>query len=186
MLLALTRPSRSADLHGLKIDLLRDNPEGVSFRPSKPPKQTKAGKPSQDFFFPKFEENHRLCPVQTLHCYLERTAPFRLQPVKNQLFLSFIKPHGPVSSSTIARWLKTVLEQAGIDTSIFKAHSTTGASTSAAARVGITTNDILQAADWSTVSVFSKFYYKPIHSSTYGTAVLSHNKGSATKHTIDV
>ena len=63
--------------------------------------------------------------------------------------------------STIARWLKSVLAKAGIDINVFKAHSVRGASTSAAASAGVTTNDILNAADWSSESVFQKFYYKP-------------------------
>ena len=55
----------------------------------------------------------------------------------------------------------------GIDMSTFTAHSTRGASTSAAADSGITTSDILKAADWSTESVFRKFYYRPTYAS-YG------------------
>ena len=50
----------------------------------------------------------------------------------------------PVVSASIAHWLKTTLEGAGIDTSIFKAHSTREASASSAAL----------AADWSTKLVF--------------------------------
>ncbi len=50
MLLALTRPSRSVDLHSLDTQLIRSNPEGISFRSSIPPKQTKAAKIGQDFF----------------------------------------------------------------------------------------------------------------------------------------
>ena len=48
---------------------------------------------------------------------------------------------------------------AGIDVSIFSGHSMRGASTSAAAGAGITMNDIMQAADWSSESVFRRFYY---------------------------
>ena len=61
----------------------------------------------------------------------------------------------------------------GIDIGIFTAHSTRGASSSAAADSGITTSDILKAADWSTESVFRKFYYRPTHNPMYGRAVLS-------------
>ena len=43
-----------------------------------------------------------------------------------------------------------MLKEAGVDTASFKAHSTRGASVSAAAQKGVTTNDILQTADWST------------------------------------
>ena len=62
------------------------------------------------------------------------------------------------------------MDKAGIDTSIFKAHSTRGAAASAAAAAGITTADILKAADWGSESVFTKFYYKPLRSSAFGEA----------------
>ena len=42
-----------------------------------------------------------------------------------------MKPHKPVSSSTLGRWIKTVMTDSGIDTSLFKPHSVRGASTSA-------------------------------------------------------
>ena len=42
----------------------------------------------------------------------------------------------------------------GVDTSIFTAHSVRGASSSKASNMGISTNDILTAADWSSESVF--------------------------------
>ena len=52
-----------------------------------------------------------------------------------------------------------MVSRAGIDTSIFKAHSVQSASASATADAGTTTNDILKAADWSSQSVFQKLYY---------------------------
>ena len=55
---------------------------------------------------------------------------------------------------------KALLEAAGVDTSIFNAHSVRGASSTSAANMGITTNDILKAADWAFGSVFQKFYYR--------------------------
>ena len=100
------------------------------------------------------------------------TSPLRLGD-QQELFLAIVKPHKPVSSCTIARWLKCVLRDSGIDISMFAAHLVRGASSSAAAMAGVTTNDILKAADWSTDSVFRRFYYKPVHSPTFGNAVLS-------------
>ncbi len=94
---------------------------------------------------------------------------------ESSLILSFIKPHKAVTSSTIARWIKSLLEAVGVDTSIFNAHSVRGASSSRAADMGITTNDILKAADWSSESVFQKFYYKSTHNPSFGRTVLSTN-----------
>lgn len=122
-------------------------PEGVSFAPSGLAKQSRKGKTITEFFFPSFPHDSGLCPVNTLKAYESRTAPYR--GGEQKLFLALIKPYKAVTSSTMARWLKSLLEAAGINTSVFTAHSVRGASSSVAANLGVTKNDILKAADWS-------------------------------------
>jgi len=51
------------------------------------------------------------------------------------------------------------MEDAGIDTSVFKAHSVRGATCSTA---GITTKDILDPADWSSEGTFQCFYCRKL------------------------
>jgi hypothetical protein len=97
------------------------------------------------------------------------TAEFRriMKDQPNKLFLSFIKPHKPVTPSTPvtpasqtsyslkhARWIRSLLGQAGIDTEIFKAHSVRGAATSAAANGSVPLEEILKMADWNKRSTF--------------------------------
>ena len=84
-----------------------------------------------------------------------------------------MKPHKAVTSSTIARWLRSVLDQAGIDVAIFVAHSIRRALASAAARGGITTKDILKAANRRSESVFQKFYHKEVDRAAYGRVVIN-------------
>ena len=127
MLLALTRPPRSADLSQLDLMGRRYLPEGVVFLPTKLAKQSRQSRPLTDSFFPTLAHNKRLCPVHTLKAYEERTASFQEGQGSSVLFLTTIKPHFPASSSMIARWLKSLLGKAGIDTAIFKAHSVRGA-----------------------------------------------------------
>ena len=86
----------------------------------------------------------------------------------NKLLVAIVKPHKPVASCTIARWLRETLRLAEIDASIFAGHSTRGASTSAAAGAGNTTADIMKAADRSTESVFRRHYYHPSHDVSFG------------------
>ena len=38
-------------------------------------------------------------------------------------YLKFGKPHQPVSHDTNSKWIKNQLTHAGVDTSVFKAHS---------------------------------------------------------------
>ena len=171
MLMALTRPSRSADLANLDLNHRTYSSEGVTFLPTALSKQSRQKKHGTEFFFPGYTLDDLLCPVLTLREYESSTK--LLRGSHSTLFLGVTKPHEPVCSSTIARWLKTILGKAGIDTEIFKAHSVWSASTSAAAAAGITTNDILKAADWSSETVFQKLYHKPTTYSQFGKAVLS-------------
>ena len=48
------------------------------------------------------------------------------------LIISYGKPHKPVSSETISRWIKDELSKAGVNTSVFKVHSCRSASSSKA------------------------------------------------------
>ena len=101
-----------------------------------------------------------LCPYRTLECYLERTLPVRAVE-HTALLLSYVKPFAPVGSSTVGRWIKNLLEQSGVDTSVFKAHSTRAASASKANQT-VRIHAVLKHIGWSTESTFRKFYQKPI------------------------
>ena len=97
--------------------------------------------------------------MSTLRVYLARSASLN-RP--NPLFISFRKPHSPVSASTIARWIKSLLQDSGIDKDSFSAHSTRATSTSAAKRKGLAMADILRmAGGWSRVSTFERFFSNP-------------------------
>ena len=145
---ALAQPSRSADLSKLNLKPYCRIPEGAVFYPSNLAKQSEPGKSRREFLFPCFSENNKICPVASLEFHVCKSEA-------SQLCISFIKLHWPVTSSAIARWLKEVIQMAGIDTSIFKAHSVRGATTSAAANLSITTNEILEAADWTSDTSFT-------------------------------
>ena len=77
------------------------------------------------------------------------------------LLLSYVKPFLPVGSSTVGSGIKNPLERSGVDTSVFKAHSTRATSASKAnhtARI----DAVLKHIGWSTKSNFRKFYEKAI------------------------
>ena len=107
--------------------------------------------------------------MATLRQYINVTSSLHSEGTV-KLFVAIVRPHHPVSSSTIAQWLRDMLQQAGINVGIFGAHSVRGPSAAAA---GVTTNDILKAADWSSELVFRNFYYRPTGDVTYGRAMLS-------------
>ena len=76
------------------------------------------------------------------------------------LFVTLLAPHTAAATDTIFRWLKETLARAGMDTSVFTAHSTRSASTSVAKDSGTPINVIMSAAGWTNASMFAKFYQK--------------------------
>ena len=160
MLLALVSAHRSSDLVRLTLQGKRQTPSGIFLKPSGLAKQSRPGqeKGISPVFIPAFLEDSRLCQVRCLEAYERATGTLRSH---QQLFLGVVAPHKPVCSSTIARWLKEVLKASGIDTAVFSAHSTRGASASSAALAGVSTQDIMNRAGWSQQSTFCKFYYRP-------------------------
>ena len=116
-------------------------------------------------------EEEPLCVFHTLLYYVRKTRKLRKT---TQLFVSYVT-YDVISTSTIARWLKTVLDFAGIDVRLFKAHSFRSASVSAAFQ-RCSLKSILDTADWKSDKTFYKFYYRTaINSSdlSFARAVLS-------------
>ena len=94
------------------------------------------------------------------------------------IFTIFIGPQTPflsVSISTISRRIKLTLGEAGIDTSLYKSHSTRAASTSAESK-SLDISYILKAASWKKASTFRRYYHKDIsiesESVKFGAAIL--------------
>ena len=123
-------------------------------------KTGKPGKPPIEVFFPAFPQDRRLCVVNYLkNC--ERIATNCkycnvTKETQGPLFISFIRPHAPVSSAAISRWLKAVLALAGIDTASFQGHSVHSAASSTAKKLGVSSAEIMKVADWSRESTFIK------------------------------
>ena len=172
LLLALTAPKRSSELKLLDLRFMRILPEGVVFEL---PGMTKTSSEIIPVFFAKFDDCESICVLRCLQSYISRTNIFwpLVDPATNQqLLISYHRPHKPVQSCTIARWIKSFLGSAGIDTSIFKGHSTRSASTSKARAGGISLEDVLKMADWTGPSSFLRFYYRPSFTDDFARAVL--------------
>ncbi|XP_068723749.1 uncharacterized protein [Montipora capricornis] len=103
--------------------------------------------------------------------YVRRTKPLQCS---SRLFISYQKPHASVTTDTVGRWLRKVLENSGLDVSKYGAHSTRAASTSAAKTVNISIQSIMDAAGWSNAETFRKFYDKPMdtEAGSFGTELL--------------
>ncbi len=175
-LMAITAPKRSSELGLLDLNFSKRHPEGITFSL---PGMTKTSSEVRTVFFASFPSTNAICVTTTLVAYLNRTTQAREHlssdtTVPNPLFLSYHRPYKPVKPCSIARWIKKFIGSAGINTEIFKAHSTRSASTTKARDQGVSITDIQNMADWSsTSSTFQRFYYKPVMNSTYAQTVLS-------------
>ena len=79
---------------------------------------------------------------------------------ESRFFISHIKPHKPVSPSTVL-WLVQVLAMAGIDMEGFHAvHSLLSSEVLLAEVTGVSLTDIIKQGHWSQTSTFQKFYRK--------------------------
>ena len=163
MLIALLSGQRCQTIHALDISAMQvvfHPNEQYVFQINKLLKTSRPGKHFSHLTLQAYPEDEQLCIFKTVQVYLARTKPLRGK--FTQLLISYEQTHKPVTTDTIARWLKTVLDKAGIDTNIFHAHSTRAASTSAAKTANLSIHAIMNAAGWTNALTFSKFYDKPV------------------------
>ena len=64
--------------------------------------------------------------------------------------------------TTIARWVVNVLKEAGINVSVFSAHSRRSRASSKTTDKGLNLVEISKAAGWSNAKTFAMFYKKTI------------------------
>ena len=155
VLLCLISVKRVSDVRALDISRRQFSPQGVLFSIVR---RTKTGITS--VFYPSFPDHPLLCVVRCLRAYELRTSDLRTAN-SSQLLVSYVRPHSPVSSASLARWVRTAMEMAGIDVTMFGAHSTRSAMATKVLVSGGSLSDLLRAADWSSESTFRQFYFRP-------------------------
>ena len=172
-LLAVVAPKRVSEISRLNTKFMKFTQNGVVFELPGLSKTQKTGKPKQ-IVYGKNDENNKLCVIHCLKSYISRTQSKRDNSNDGSLLIMIRKPFRPVSPQTISHWIRDIMNLAGIDTSVFKAHSTRAASSSKASNQGVSLEEILLMADWSGQSTFLKFYSKPLApESSYSRAVLN-------------
>ena len=173
MLCMLVTGQRCQSVHLMDIQQMSKGKSSYKFHVDKLVKQSGPGKPQPVLILPSYPVDKRLCVMTYLKEYLIRTEPVR-SAEHTRLFLSYSKPHQPVSQSTISRWVKTVKMKSGIDTAHFKPHSTRAASTSAAFRKGVPLETVMAAAGWSAGCTFATYYKKDVtEDNNYGQYILN-------------
>ena len=157
MLSALVFAPRCSFLHQMDLNFSCFRNDGYVFVVPGLVKGSKPHKPHLEIFLPSFPPDTSLCVASYFKRYIDVTSSKRSNSSsRNILFISYIKPHKAVKTSSISRWLKNVLRLSGIDTSQFSAHSTRSASSTFAASYGVSISDIMKVADWNIQEILSK------------------------------
>ncbi|CAC5382053.1 unnamed protein product [Mytilus coruscus] len=160
--------TENTDFTLCRLDFMKITKDNVIIEINEILKTSKPGKHLSPISLPAFVEDSRLCIVTVLNAYIERTSAII---ASQKLFVTFVKPYHHPTKSTISNWIKLVLKLAGVNTSIFKTHSTRGASTSAALKAGVSVNSILKSAGWTNESTFRQFYNRPVTVQEYNEIV---------------
>ena len=105
-----------------------------------------------------------VCVVHLLHLYLKKTETIRGDISK--VFITSKKTYKAASRDTISHWVKSLLQQTGVNTTEFAAGSTRAAASSKASRAGVPLEDILKSGGWSRQSTFTRWYKKDIKRSS--------------------
>ena len=113
------------------------------------------------FTFEACGQEPMLCPVLAIEEYLKRRNTLTNTNVTS-LFVTCAKPHHTPSQDTIARWVKGVMKDAGVNTNVFHPHSCRSASTSKGKVQGMPIEQILKFGSWKNVNTFMKHYCKQV------------------------
>lgn len=114
MLLALVTAQQTQTLSKLDTSCMQETTTGITFTIRDTLKTTRPGKHLAPIEIRPFAPDSRLCPVTYIKHYITKTNSLRSNP---RLLISYTKPHKPVTNSTVARWIRSTLQDAGIDVS---------------------------------------------------------------------
>ena len=163
MLLSMSAISRCSELHLLDLRFLNRFSTYFSFDVYGPMKHSKPNSKRRPIEFGVYSTDKQLCPVEVIRAYIARSEPWRGKKTGfSQLFLGMNKPHKPISVTTISRWIKNTLELAGVDISVFQAHSVRGAASSKALLKGLSVKAIMDRGNWSMESTWQRFYHREV------------------------
>lgn len=159
MLLLITSCQRIQAVACLKLSGMIVGSEDVVFCLDKKLKHNTRG-PLQVLEFKPFPLDLRICVVFTLKHYIARTSDIRRN--EDQILISFSPPYLKVSTNTMSRWVREVMELSGLDTNVFTTHSVRSAVASQFTRINVPIKDIMLKACWRTDSTFRQYYQKPL------------------------
>ena len=108
----------------------------------------------------KWFKDKQVCPYNAISHYINKTKNVR----RTQFLFVTSNTFKSVAPATLSRWVKNILQEAGVDTTVYKPHTTRHAS---ASNFAYSTNNLAQTLKlgcWKTTSSFYKHYLqKPVY-----------------------
>nr|CAI5855651.1 unnamed protein product [Callosobruchus analis] len=170
-LLALLTGNRIQTIALIRVSNINESKDGIQILITEKIKTSSRNRVQPCLQLPYYKNDARLCPVLNLKCYITMTQSLR--DGEDFVFISHQRPYRRVTKNSISRWIKDTLRKAGINTEIFKPHSTRHAATSAALKKGVQVETILKAAGWTQANTFARFYHRRVvDQSAFATALL--------------
>ena len=160
MLILLVSSQRGQTVHSLDLKHLCVEEDKYLFDIDEHMKICSPRNPNTRIEIARYEPDVSICPFTCLKAYINSTKVLRKDETK--LFVSYVRPHKPVSRDTISRWTKETLHLCGVDTKVFSAHSTRSASVSKASAKDVPVHEIMARAGWKSAETFHKYYNKPV------------------------
>ena len=160
MLILLVSSQRGQTVHSLDLKHLCVEEDKYIFDIDEHMKTSSPRNPNTRIEIARYEPDVSICPFTCLKAYINSTKVLRKDETK--LFVSYVRPHKPVSRDTISRWTKETLHLCGVDIKVFSAHSTRSASVSKASAKDVPLHEIMARAGWKSAETFHKYYNKPV------------------------
>ncbi len=157
MLIALATAQRVQTLRALNVRNITITTNAVAFVIDTRLKQTLGDRETPLLYLPRIKGD-KTCVWSCVLAYILRTRKLRKV---SDFFIISKPPHTPATTTTISRWLREVLQKAGINSSLYKAHSTRAAASSKASKF-VPLQKVLEAADWRGKTVFEKHYCREV------------------------
>ena len=124
LLLALSSAQRVQTLQALNMNNTSIEGTKIVFTFVQRLNTSRPGHHSLQVMIPKVLRNKSIRPYTHLLHYIDISLSLRKLSHSTQLFISLHKLHKRVTSSSLARWIKEILQDCGVNTSVFKAHGT--------------------------------------------------------------
>ena len=124
-------------------------------------KYAKLNTPLKHLIYHHYSEKQKLSIVNCLKSYIGIRNALVGEVIKG-FTISFEKPDKLVSHEAISRWIKSELTNAGVETSVFKAHICCYASSSKTKDISASLNKMLKQGCWKCKHTFRTYYSRHI------------------------